>query len=56
MPREPEDFVETAVRAGHPRFFEFKTFETAGAFLQANLVGSQSELAQRRGGMAEALD
>ena len=37
IPREPEDFVREAVRAGHPRFLDYKSIEHVDVLIQRNL-------------------
>ena len=48
IPREPDDFVAAAVKAGHPRMLPYMKNEPIDDLLRRNLVGSQYELSKSR--------
>ena len=48
MPREPEDFVKEAIKAGHPRFLDFKSINEIDSLLEQNFDAEASEILSRR--------
>lgn len=48
IPREPEDFVREAVRAGHPRFLDYKSIEHVDVLIQRNLNTDLKKVVKER--------
>ena len=48
LPREPSDFVAEAVKAGHPRFLEYRAFEAIDNLVGANLCSDTYKVIRRR--------
>ena len=48
VPREPDDFVAAAVKAGHPRMLPYMKNEPVDDLLRLNLAGSRYELYKSR--------
>lgn len=48
LPREREDFVKEAVRAGHPRFLDYKSVENVDFLLSRNLSHDVKKVVQER--------
>ena len=48
VPREPSDFVAEAVKAGHPRFLEYRAFEAIDNLVGANLCSDTYKVIRRR--------
>ena len=48
IPREPNDFVAEAVKAGHPRFLEYRAFEAIDNLVGANLSSDTYKAVKRR--------
>ena len=48
IPREPNDFVAEAVKAGHPRFLEYRAVEAMDNLVGANLSSDTYRVVRRR--------
>ena len=48
IPREPDDFVQQALKAGHPRFLDFRSIRAIDELLSFNLQGDSSKILERR--------
>ena len=48
IPREPDDFVKEAIKAGHPRFLDFKSIDNIDNLLKQNMVGEASTILANR--------
>ena len=48
IPREPDDFVQQAIKAGHPRFLDFKSIKAIDDLLSFNLRNDSSKILERR--------
>ena len=48
IPRDPDDFVEEAIKAGHPRFLDYKSIDKIDDLLKQNLMMDAATLLGRR--------
>ena len=48
IPREPDDFVKEAARAGHPRFLDFKSIDEVDQLISKNLLRGAGEILEER--------
>ena len=48
IPREPDDFVKEAIKAGHPRFLDFTSIDNIDNLLKQNMVGETSTILANR--------
>lgn len=48
IPREPDDFVKEAIKAGHPRFLDFKSIDKIANLLRQNVVEEAATILARR--------
>ena len=48
IPRKPDDFVKEAIKAGHPRFLDYKSIEEIDNLLCFNLQLDDSKILERR--------
>ena len=48
IPREPDDFVKEAVRAGHPRFLDFRSIDKVDKLISENLLNTPADILAKR--------
>ena len=48
VPREPDDFVKEAARAGHPRFLDFRSIDEVDQLISKNLLRGAREILEER--------
>ena len=48
IPREPEDFVKEAIKAGHPRFLDYRSINEIDTLLEQNLDAGAFEILSKR--------
>ena len=48
IPREPDDFVKEAVRAGHPRFLDFRSIDKVDNLISENLLNAPANILAKR--------
>ena len=48
IPREPDDFVKEAIKAGHPRFLDYRSINEIDALLEQNLDAGSFEILNKR--------
>ena len=48
IPREPDEFVKEAIRAGHPRFLDYRSINEIDALLEQNLDAGAFEIISKR--------
>ena len=48
IPREPDDFVKEAIKAGHPRFLDYRSINEIDSLLEQNLDAGAFEILSKR--------
>ena len=48
IPREPDDFVKEAIKAGHPRFLDYRSIDEIDSLLEQNLDARAFEITGKR--------